>query len=49
MFEILEDQMRVDDQRTTTKRERVMLWGAITLLSIVLFGALYMGLHLMGS
>jgi len=47
MFEVLDDQMKIDEQRASTKRERVILWAVIALLSIILFGALYFGLSLM--
>jgi hypothetical protein len=46
MFEILEDQMKLDDQRNTTTRGRITQWVVIALLSVILFGALYFGLHL---
>lgn len=46
MFEALEDQMKIDEQKASTKRERVILWAVIALLSVVLFGALYFGLSL---
>jgi len=46
MFEVLDDQMKLDEQRASTKRERVVLWVVIALLSIILFGALYFGLSL---
>jgi len=46
MFEVLDDQMKLDEQRASTKRERAILWVVIALLSIILFGALYFGLSL---
>ena len=46
MFEVLEDQMKIDEQKSTTQRERVVLWMVIAVLSIILFGALYIGLYL---
>ncbi len=46
MFEILEDQIKIDDQKTTTKRERIVRWTLIVLLSVVLFGSLYFGIHM---
>ena len=47
MFEILEDQMKIDEQRATTSRERAIRWAAISVLSVVLFSVLYFGLHLL--
>ncbi len=46
MFEALDDQMKMDEQRASTKRERVILWAVIAVLSIILFGTLYFGLML---
>jgi len=46
MFETLEDQMKIDEQKATTKRERLIRWALIVLLSIILFGSLYFGIHL---
>lgn len=46
MFEVLDDQMRIDEQKATTKRQRLLLWAVIALVSIILFGALYFGLSL---
>lgn len=45
MFELLEEQIKIDDQKTTTKRELIIRWTLIVLLSVVLFGALYVGIH----
>lgn len=49
MFETLEEQMKVDEEKATTKPERFIRWSVIAVLSVILFGALYLGLHLMGS
>jgi membrane-associated phospholipid phosphatase len=45
MFETLEDQIKTDEQKTTTKRQRLVVWALIVLVSVVLFGALYVGIH----
>ena len=45
MFDILDDQMKSDEEKATTKRERAIRWALIALLSVVLFGALYVGIH----
>ena len=44
MFETLEDQIKTDEEKVTTKQERVVMWAVIALVSIVLFAALYFGL-----
>lgn len=40
MFETLEEQMKIDEQKATTKRERMIRWTLIAMFSIILFGAL---------
>lgn len=47
MFETLEDQIKIDEQKATTKQERMLRWSVIALLSVVLFGSLYLGIHLL--
>ena len=46
MFDILEDQIKKDEERETTKQSRMLQRAIIALLSVVLFGALYVGIHL---
>jgi len=47
MFETLAEQFKIDEQKATTKRERLIRWAVIVLLSVILFSALYFGLHLL--
>jgi hypothetical protein len=49
MFETLADQMKIDEQKETTKRERVILWLVIAATSVILFGALIFGIYLMSG
>lgn len=49
MFETLQDQMKIDEERATNKRERVIRWTLIVVLSVLLFGALYVGIHMLGG
>ncbi len=44
MFDSLEDQMKHDDERASTKKERMMVWAAIAVLSVALFGGLLLGI-----
>jgi hypothetical protein len=44
MFDSLEDQMKHDDQRESSKKERMMVWAAIAVVSIALFGGLLLGI-----
>jgi len=47
MFESLDDQIKIDEHKATTNRERTIRWALILLLSVFLFSALYFGLYLM--
>ena len=47
MFEILSDQMKHDEEVETTARERVLRRIATGVVSAVIFGALYLSIHLL--
>lgn len=47
MFESLDDQMKHDEQETVTPRERWIKWVLVGIVSILLFGGLYMGVRLL--
>ena len=47
MFESLDDQMKHDQDATTTPRERMLKWLLVAVVSVVLFGGLYMGVRLL--
>ena len=47
MFETLDDRMKQDEKETTTSRERSLKWMLVGIVSIVLFGGLYMGIRLL--
>jgi hypothetical protein len=47
MFTTLDEQIRIDELKATTTRERTIRWAVIALLSVTLFSALYFGLQLM--
>ena len=44
MFESLEEQMKHDDQRASSTKERMMVWAAIAVVSVALFGGLLLGI-----
>lgn len=44
MFNSLEEEIKRDDQATSTPRERWMYYAAVLLLSCILFGGLYAGI-----
>jgi len=49
MFETLEEQIRTDELKATTKRQRMFEYAAIVVISLILFGALYLGIHLLAG
>ena len=47
MFESLDEQMKIDEHKATSNTERLIRWVLIVLLSVIVFGGLYLGVHLM--
>ena len=45
MFDTLSDRMKHDDQLEVNKLERFLRWGLVALLSLMLFGGLYMAVQ----
>ena len=45
MFNSLDDEIKRDDQATSTPRERCLFYLAVALVSVVLFGGLYAGIR----
>jgi hypothetical protein len=43
MFDSLDDQMKRDDDRESTKTERMIRYAAVAVTSVLLFGSLYLG------
>jgi hypothetical protein len=43
MFDSLADRIRQDEQQNTT--ERYLRWAVVAVVSVVLFGGLYMGVR----
>lgn len=39
----------MDEEKAINKRERVIRWTLIVVLSVLLFGALYVGIHMLGG
>jgi hypothetical protein len=46
MFESLSDQIRADDRKEISTRERVVRYTLISVLSVVLFSGLYLAVRL---
>jgi hypothetical protein len=42
MFESLDEQMKVDEHKASSNTERMVRWGLIVLVSIVVFGGVYL-------
>ena len=47
MFESLDEQMKHVDAETSTPMERMLKWMLVGLVSIVLFGGIFMGVRLL--
>ena len=47
MFESLDDQMKLDAAKETTKREQAVKWTVVAALSVVLFGGLYFAVRIL--
>lgn len=47
MFDSLSDQMRADENKTTTKKERIGFWVAVAAASVLVFAGLFMGVRLL--
>jgi hypothetical protein len=47
MFESLADRMREDDHQEVKTSERIIRWLVISVLSVVLFGGLYLGIRML--
>jgi hypothetical protein len=47
MFDSLDEQIRADEHKSVSNTERVIRWTLIVVISVVVFGGLYWGVHLM--
>ena len=45
MFESLDEQMKVDEHKAVSNTERMVRWALIVLVSLVVFGGLYLVVH----
>ena len=46
MFDSLDEQMKHDEQETTSNKERILRWVMVAIVSILVFGGLYFGVRL---
>ena len=49
MFESLDEQIKLDEHKASSNTERLVRWTLIVLLSVIVSGGLYFGVHLMGK
>jgi hypothetical protein len=47
MFDSLDDQIRKDEDRVTSSKERMMRWALYVIAAGILFGGLIVGVHFM--
>lgn len=47
MFDSLDDTMKHDEQAATTSREKIIRWIVIGVVSILVFGGLFVGVSLL--
>lgn len=47
MFDSLDEQIRADEHKAVSNKERIVRWVLIVVISVVVFGGLYWGVHLM--
>ena len=48
MFESLDEQMKHDEDRVSTRRGRMMRYGLYALIGLVVIGGLFYAVHLLG-
>lgn len=47
MFDCLADQIRNDERVQVSNNERLVRWFAVAVISVVVFGGLYVGIQMM--
>ena len=47
MFDILSDQMKRDGQLQISTNERLVYWLVVVIVSVLVFGGLYFGIHVL--
>jgi hypothetical protein len=47
MFDSLADRIREDDHKEVNQTERIIRWVVVAVLSIIIFGGLYMGIRML--
>ena len=47
MFDSLTDRIREDEHKEVNQTERIIRWAVVAVLSIVIFGGLYLGIRML--
>lgn len=47
MFDSLDEQIKRDEQRMVSQKERIVRWAIVAIAAIVVFGAVIAGVHFM--
>jgi hypothetical protein len=47
MFESLDDEMRRDEKKASTPRERLLLYAGVVAATTLVFAGLYLSIHLL--
>jgi hypothetical protein len=47
MFDSLDEQMKLDDRKETNSRDKLIRWGVTGIGAILVFGGLYLAIHLL--
>jgi hypothetical protein len=47
MFDSLADRIREDDHKEVNQTERILRWVLVAVLSVLIFGGLYMGIRML--
>ena len=47
MFDSLDEQMKHDLKESTTPKERILMWLCVAVVSVLVFGGLYVGVRVL--
>jgi hypothetical protein len=47
MFDSLDEQLKLDAHKSTSSTERILRWVLMIVIALIVFGALYWGVHMM--
>jgi hypothetical protein len=47
MFDILSDQMKRDEHLQISNNERLVYWLVVVIVSVLVFGGVYFGIHVL--